>query len=491
LRRLAAAAIAAPVIATTYLVAAWRRPSARRLGAGLFLAVLGVSGLLLAASPQASSSGPSAAATPLAETQFVPLSVAPRSMELPMGGLPPDLAAAAAPIAAPAVHAALVPAPRVTLKTSRPGRRIPLNGTFQIQLTRPVSIATLRAALSITPSVKGRLAPAKGDQTGRAFVFTPTQRLIPNTAYTIAFSGPLKDASGIVIHTPKPLRTLTVTSPRVVRTRPATKVTDVEREAVISVRFSQPMNTSTVARALSVTVAGKRVAGKISWLEGRTVLVFDPTTLLPYSARVTVRIAATAQSADAAPLVSAFAASFTVVPRPAAHTSASSPSKPRSGSSGGGVLGGGAWAAVESYYLSLMNCTRTGGWVTSSGHCDSPGGRDVAPLWIDRGISDRVTRPYARYVVMNGICSHFADGTPGTRLARAGYDSYRWAENMSCPKGMNPKAAMLNTQLFFQSEKPYNGGHYVNLMNPDYDRVGIGVWVAGGQVEVVIDFYHP
>ena len=50
---------------------------------------------------------------------------------------------------------------------------------------------------------------------------------------------------------------------------------------------------------------------------------------------------------------------------------------------------------------------------------------------------------------------------------------------------------MLGSHLFFQSEKPYNGGHYQNLMNPDYDRCGIGVWVANGRVRLVIDFYHP
>ena len=50
---------------------------------------------------------------------------------------------------------------------------------------------------------------------------------------------------------------------------------------------------------------------------------------------------------------------------------------------------------------------------------------------------------------------------------------------------------MLGSHLFFQSEKSYNGGHYVNLMNSKYDRVGIGVWVSSGRVRLVVDFYHP
>jgi uncharacterized protein YkwD len=137
-----------------------------------------------------------------------------------------------------------------------------------------------------------------------------------------------------------------------------------------------------------------------------------------------------------------------------------------------------------------MNCTRTGGWVNANGGCDSPGGRRVAPLRIDSGISARVSRPYARYLASRGICSHFADGNPGSRLRRAGYGSYQWAENISCPKSMNVMQLMVYTQRYFQDEKSYNGGHYRNLMNPLFNRVGIGVAVINGRAELVIDFYR-
>ena len=157
---------------------------------------------------------------------------------------------------------------------------------------------------------------------------------------------------------------------------------------------------------------------------------------------------------------------------------------------GGGAVGGGSWAAVETYYLGLMNCTRTGGWVTSSGNCSSPGGRNVAPLRLDPGISSKVSRPYAKRLAISGACSHFIGGNPGDRLRRAGFSSYRWAENIGCRSG-GARAAVLGSHLFFQSEKSYNGGHYVNLMNPAYTRVGIGVWVSGGRVRLVVDFYHP
>ena len=137
-----------------------------------------------------------------------------------------------------------------------------------------------------------------------------------------------------------------------------------------------------------------------------------------------------------------------------------------------------------------MNCTRTGGWVTSSGSCSSPGGRNVAALRLDSGISSKVSRPYAKRLAVGNDCSHFIGGNPGDRLRAAGYTNYDWAENIGCRSG-DPRAAVLGSHLFFQNEKSTNGGHYVNLMNAKYDRVGIGVWVSGGRVRLVIDFYHP
>ncbi len=91
---------------------------------------------------------------------------------------------------------------------------------------------------------------------------------------------------------------------------------------------------------------------------------------------------------------------------------------------------------------------------------------------------------------MRDACSHFLDGTPGDRLARAGYTSYRWAENIGCQTG-TPRQVAVNSLTFFQSEKSYGGGHWVNLKNPAYSTVGIGVWDDNGYVLIVFDFYHP
>ncbi len=94
-----------------------------------------------------------------------------------------------------------------------------------------------------------------------------------------------------------------------------------------------------------------------------------------------------------------------------------------------------------------------------------------APLALNAGISSNVSRPYAKLLATGNLCDHFIGGNPGDRLRRAGYTSYRWAENLGCRSG-NAYSAVLGSHLYFQSEKSYGGGHYVNLMNAAYDRVG-------------------
>jgi uncharacterized protein YkwD len=244
-------------------------------------------------------------------------------------------------------------------------------------------------------------------------------------------------------------------------------------------------------------MGGKRIAGAVTWADADRVLLFTPSSPLPYGATVAVDVAASAVSTARVQLTAAGHVTFQTVKRPAPPRPPAAPAPTRATTTapaptggGGAAVGGGSWAAVESYYLGLMNCTRTGGWVTSSGACSSPGGRNVAPLKLDSGISSNVSRPYARKLAVGNDCSHFIGGNPGTRLKAAGYMRSFWAENIGC-RSADARAAVLATHLFYQSEKSYLGGHYVNLMNAAYDRVGIGVWVASGRVRLVIDFYHP
>ena len=151
--------------------------------------------------------------------------------------------------------------------------------------------------------------------------------------------------------------------------------------------------------------------------------------------------------------------------------------------------------SIETYYLQLVNCTRTGGWVMSDGTCKGYGtghySAYVKPLTLVAGISNSVTRPYAKLIATKGICSHFADHDPGYRLRRAGYLRATWGENIGCRDGYSTaKAAVLASHLNFQAEKSSNGGHWKNIKNANYLYVGIGVWRYGSRTRLVIDFYR-
>jgi uncharacterized protein YkwD len=398
------------------------------------------------------------------------------------------LAVTGQPLARPARAAFLTRRPATaTLATTIPiGKRVSVGTAFEIGFDGAVDPSTVADAVRLEPETPGTLEMTGTPRGPIRYAFVPSQPLKPDTAYKLTVSG-VRDLDGLAL-APQSIAVRTVKAPGVIRFRPRADATDAARDATISVRFTEPMNRQTTAKAFSVKIGGKAIKGTISWAESNTVLVFNPAAALPYKAAVVAKVDITATSATGAPMIRSVRAIFHTVPKPKPQPAA--PPAASTSGGGGGAVGSGSWTAVENYYLGLMNCTRQGGWVTSSGACSSPGGRNVAALKKDTGISSKVARPYAKLLATRGACTHFIGGNPGNRLARAGYSSYRWAENIGCRSG-NASAAVLGSHLFFQSEKPYNGGHYVNLMNPAYDRVGIGVWVSSGRVRLVVDFYHP
>lgn len=387
------------------------------------------------------------------------------------------------------------------------GERVRLDTEFSVAFDRPVDLGSLASTFRIEPAVDGSfvlpdgttvaaadLAELARGRVGERLVFRPVGLLTPDTTYRIAIAGTVRDAEGAAVGSVAPLAVRTVAAPTVVRFRPRDGTSGVDRAANVSVRFSQAMERASTAAAFTITVNGQRVDGTRRWAEGDTVLVVDLAADLPYGAKVILAVDGRARSAVGAPLASPQTAAFTVesAPAPPRTTvrSGSTGGRSSAGASVSGGTGSATWYAVETYYLRLLNCTRTGGFVSSSGQCSGAGSGSLRPLALDAGISSKVSRPYAKLLATGGICSHFADGDPGDRLRRAGYTNYVWAENIGCRSG-DPYAAVLATHLFFQSERSYNGGHWVNMMNPAYDRAGIGVWVASGQVRLVIDFYHP
>jgi uncharacterized protein YkwD len=386
------------------------------------------------------------------------------------------------------VRAAFLTRPPITATvtaTDLAGDEAKIATAFRIALSGPIDESTLDMAVS--PAVRGAFSPApESTALAPVYDFEPAEPLLPDTEYTVRLGPDVHDLDGAEIEA-TPLTIRTAAAPSVVRFRPRHNTAGVAWSQDLSVRFTEPMDHASTEAAWSATQGTTALTGTFSWAEGDTVLVFDPASNLGYAQKVTLMVDAGATSQAGLPIQGASSITFTTASKPVPRAPTPSSS---GGGGGGGSIGGSTWAAVESYYLGLMNCTRTGGLVTSGGGCNSPGGRDVAALWQDAGITASVARPYAQKLAVNNLCTHFSGGNPGDRLRAAGYTSYVWAENLGCRSG-DAYAAVLGSHLFFQSEASYSGGHYVNLMNAKYDRVGIGVWVSGGRVRLVVDFYHP
>ena len=417
--------------------------------------------------------------------------------------------------------------------------RVSAEAAFIVAFDRPVDAAAARAAFRIEPAVAGDLQADGAVGPTEQLTFRPDDGLAPGTEYTIWVAGPLLDAEGGRVADIQPLVVETAVAPTVVRFRPRPGSEQVLRGSDLSVRFTRPMDRAATQRAIAVSAAGDALQGDFEWTENDTVVVFNPRDPLPWGTEIVMSVTADAAGADGTPIGRPVTARFATAARPdptpsptpppspaSAATRAASPTptpkpapasaakptptptpkptpaptpkptptpKPAAPQPETSSAGGGSWASVERYYLGLLNCSRGGGIVTSSGACSSPSGSGLAPLVLDAGISDDVSRPYAKMLATTGVCSHFDGGNPGDRLRRAGYTSYRWGENLGCRSASSATESVLGTHLYFQSERSWSppGGHWVNMMNPEYTRVGIGVWVAGGTVRVVIDFYRP
>ena len=247
------------------------------------------------------------------------------------------------------------------------------------------------------------------------------------------------------------------------------------------------------------TADGKAVAGKITFAESDTVLVFSPAGPLPYGAKVVDRRSARRRdAADGVPLGEAAqrprsrpspkpAPRATPSGRPVAHR------RRRAAVAAAAAVGGGSWAAVETLLPrpDELHADRRLGHLERA-PAAAPAGATSPPLKLDqRDQHRRSSRPYAKKLAVGNDCSHFIGGNPGDRLRARGLHELPLGREPRLPLRATPYAPSSARTCFFQTEKSYNGGHYVNLMNAKYDRVGIGVWVSGGRVRLVIDFYHP
>jgi hypothetical protein len=152
--------------------------------------------------------------------------------------------------------------------------------------------------------------------------------------------------------------------------------------------------------------------------------------------------------------------------------------------------------AAETYAHSLLNCTRTGGFVRADGRCLGRGSGSYsakrAPLRLHAGISTQVAWPWARAMAVHQFCDHAFASMPSffERMQVAGFSFAYMGENLGCGSGTgDPRGVVLAVHRMMQAEKRVQGGHWRNIKERGYRSVGIGVAVGNGRTTVVWDFY--
>jgi hypothetical protein len=356
----------------------------------------------------------------------------------------------------------------------------------KISFTRPVKLATVETRLSLYPPAQVSVTgDDPTDAASEVFTITPKKSLQAATSYQVSIVDGGTDSAGAPLQHIPTLYFTTLAHPSA-KITPQDGATINDTNQVVSVAFSEAMDQKSAVAALSVTSSGRTIAGSTSWTDDGLTLVFNTKYSYYQGSRITVTVAASARSAAGMLMAAPVSASFNIAVPKGRYVSG--PQIPYSY----GTLAASPYYGSELYYLALMNCTRTGGWVTTSGTCSSQTHHTLpakSALSLSAGISNSVSRPYAKALADSGQLTHYLGGTTAHgRLTAGGYPSASWGENIASP-GNAGGGGMIDVEIFFQNEYACRCEHYANIMNSHFSHVGIGVWVSGGYARVVIDFY--
>ncbi len=356
---------------------------------------------------------------------------------------------------------------------------------FQITFTRPVKLATVITRLAINPTAEVTVVGDDPTDLGsQVFTVTPKTQLASDTDYTVGLTDGGTDASGAALDPVKTFRVHTLLAPTVVRFRPVDGSITYDTNQPVSVRFTVAMDQKSTAAAFSVAVNGKVISGSKYWAEGDTVLVLTPRYAFKVGDKIVAKVTTAAHAAGPTGLhlAATSTATFTV----------SKPKVKIISYTGGVASATRPYYASEVYYMALMNCTRQGGWVTKGGSCSTVTHHTLpaqGPLRLSADISNRVSRPYAKYMADRRILDHYAYHDPHWRLCNwGGYCGGNWGENIASPSSAG-KGGMIDIEIFYQNEYWCRCEHYYNIMAPFLNQAGVGVWVSGKVVRVSIDFY--
>jgi hypothetical protein len=356
---------------------------------------------------------------------------------------------------------------------------------FQLTFTRPVKYATVVARASIFPAVPIDVAgDDPTDISSTVFTITPRSPLNTGSTYLVRFADGGADSSGSPLLAVQGLEIETLPTPAIVSFSPNQGTVSRDLNQAISVTFSVPMDTKATEAALRVIVGRTAQRGTVHWSEDNTVMTWTPRRSFATGSVVGVSVAATARSAGGIDIAKAQSVKFTVAVRSRIVYRPPTPIQ--------WTNVGPQYLSAEHYYLALMNCTRTGGWVVSGGYCSTVTHHTKPKqkaLVMNSGIADAVARPYAKYMSDTCQLNHYLNGTnPHSRLSAKGYTGNAWGENIASPSSAS-QASLAAVEVFFQNEYALRGNtHYSNIMSPHFRSAGVGIWISRC-TRLVTDFY--
>jgi hypothetical protein len=151
---------------------------------------------------------------------------------------------------------------------------------------------------------------------------------------------------------------------------------------------------------------------------------------------------------------------------------------------------------LQEFALSLVNCTRQGGWVRKDGSCDkTPSQRHRStkrpPLKLSEVISERIAEPLAVRCIQRGRCSHYMIAPYKTRFKRAGLSTKHVGEALGYGWWGPARKSIISSFRKMQEEKitgAWNRWHWRYIKDPDFNRVGIGIAKRGSYAVIVYDF---
>ncbi len=157
---------------------------------------------------------------------------------------------------------------------------------------------TLKTTIGGTP-VAGTVTYNAGTNTA---TFTPTSPLANNTGYTATITTGAKDVAGNALAANKVFAFTTIpdtTPPTIIATSPVNDSTGVAVSSVVTVTFSEAMDSASVVAAgtftLKVTATSAAKAGTVTYNTATHVATFTPSTPLSTSTGYTATVTTAAK----------------------------------------------------------------------------------------------------------------------------------------------------------------------------------------------------